>query len=249
MIRDKIFFWIIPPIGALLIKLIGKTTSWELIDYDRIEQNKNSDKPVIFAFWHGRLLMFPFLSVGKNPHVLISQHRDGELITRIIRYFDVFAIRGSTTKGGKEGFKKIIKLLKNGSDVVIAPDGPKGPPYNVQPGIIRLASITGCSILPIAYSTSLYKKLGSWDEFMLPIPFGKGAFITGELISVPNKATKEVYEQKRIELENTLNKITGFVDSKVAPISSKRDFKYSRSVKVIQDNNTFIETESSSKEV
>ena len=122
-IKDKIFFSIVPPLGSLLIKFIGITTKWEYINYHIIEKYKKSQQPVIFAFWHGRLLMIPYVCEGKNPHVLASQHRDGEIITRIARYFGVNAIRGSTTRGGKEGFKKIIKLLRNGNDAVIAPDG------------------------------------------------------------------------------------------------------------------------------
>jgi lysophospholipid acyltransferase (LPLAT)-like uncharacterized protein len=232
MIKDKLFFSIIPPIGSLIIKFIGKTTRWELINYERIEENKRSDKPVIFAFWHGRLLMIPYICFGKNPTVLISQHRDGELISRIAKHFDVNAVRGSTTRGGKEGFKKIVRTLQSGSDVVIAPDGPKGPPYIVQPGIIRLASYTGCQILPIAYSISIYKKLKSWDEFMLPAPFGKGAFIAGDLIKVPPKASDDVYEQKRITLEQSLNEITETVDKKVSAISKTRNFKYQSALKI-----------------
>jgi len=230
MIKDKILLSVIPPLGSFIIKFIGKSTRWEKINYERVTDFNQSDKPIIFAFWHGRLLMIPYICEGKNPHVLISQHRDGEMIARIIKYFNLKSIRGSTTRGGMEGFKNIVKVLKNGSDVVIAPDGPKGPPYIVQPGIIRLASISGCPILPIAYSVSKYKKLGSWDEFMLPAPFGKGAFIAGEPMTVPPKASKDIYEKKRIELETSLNNITETVDKKVSAITEKNRFKYQDSL-------------------
>jgi len=223
MIKNKLFFSIIPPFGSLFIRFIGRTTRWEKINFEKVIEYKNSKQPVIFAFWHGRLLMIPYLCVGKNPHVLISQHRDGELITRIIRSFGVKAIRGSTTRGGKEGFKRIAKVLQNGSDVVIAPDGPRGPAYKVQPGIIRLASITGYPILPIAYSTSRHKKLKSWDEFMLPLPFGKGAFVAGKELFVPPKATKEEYEEKRIHLEKLLTELTMTADSMVTTSPSKNN--------------------------
>jgi len=216
MLKDKILLSIIPPLGYLLINIIGKTIKWEKLNYDSMINFKNSQQPIIFAFWHGRLLMMPYLNVGKNPHVMISQHRDGELISRIIKYFSISSFRGSTTRGGKEGFKKLVKHLKSGFDAVIAPDGPQGPPYKAQHGIIRLASITRCSILPITYSTSRFFKMKSWDEFMVPKPFSKGIFIVGDTIEIPANATKDILEEKRVELEIILNKITLKADKAVS---------------------------------
>ncbi|MBU1627692.1 lysophospholipid acyltransferase family protein [bacterium] len=242
MIKEKIFFNVVPFFASLLIRFIGWTIKWELINYEQMEEINKSEKPVIFAFWHGRLIMIPYLCRGKKPHVLISQHRDGELIARIIKYFGLNSIRGSTTRGGKEGFKRIIYALKNGSDVVIAPDGPKGPPYKAQHGIVRLASITGCPIIPISYSTSSYKKFRSWDEFMLPAPFGKGILMIGDPITVPLKAPKEIIEEKRIVIENILNEITFITDSKTGVISKKNDFTYQKPVKNPIDINVNTKT-------
>jgi lysophospholipid acyltransferase (LPLAT)-like uncharacterized protein len=241
-IKDKIFLSIVPFIASLAIRFIGFSIKWELSNFELMEELYSSKKPVIFAFWHGRLIMIPYLCKGKNPYVLISQHRDGELIARIIKYFGLNSIRGSTTRGGKEGFKKIIYSLKSGSDVVIAPDGPKGPRYKAQHGIVRLAAITGCPIIPIAYSTSSYKKLRSWDEFMLPTPFGNGVLMIGEPILVPSEASNEILEEKRIFVENVLNEMTFIVDSKVGVILKKNDFTYPKpqntSIEIKMKSNT-----------
>jgi lysophospholipid acyltransferase (LPLAT)-like uncharacterized protein len=112
----------------------------------------------IVCFWHGRLLMMPFANRRGKGKVLISRHRDGEFIAKIMRYFGIGAVRGSYRKaGGISSLREIISDLKKGYDVAITPDGPKGPKYQVKKGIIELAKLTGKAIVPISYSAGKKK--------------------------------------------------------------------------------------------
>jgi lysophospholipid acyltransferase (LPLAT)-like uncharacterized protein len=111
----------------------------------------------IFCFWHGRLLMMPFANLRGKGKVLISRHRDGELIARVMGFFKLGSIRGSFRKGTVSSIREIMHDLREGFDVAITPDGPKGPRHKVKDGIVELARITGKSIIPITFGASKKK--------------------------------------------------------------------------------------------
>ncbi len=146
---------------------------------------------IIFAFWHGRLLMMPFAYPGKPVAILISQHRDGEYISRIATIFGARVIRGSATRGGIRAFKQMIRAFKEGLNLAITPDGPKGPRAQVKSGVIELAKLTGSPIVPVSFSAGRRRFLRSWDAFLLPLPFCRAVYIWGEPIYVDRTATKE----------------------------------------------------------
>ncbi len=112
---------------------------------------------MIIAFWHGQQLMMPLAYRGRNAHVLISQHRDGELVYRILKRFGFHAVRGSTTRGGAIAFRQLLRLGRSGADLVVTPDGPQGPRHVVQSGIVRLARATSLPIVPLVFSCSKKK--------------------------------------------------------------------------------------------
>ena len=111
----------------------------------------------IAAFWHGRQLMMPFANKGKRISILISQHRDGELIARTVAYFGFHAERGSTTRGGAAALRRLVRRARAGDLVVMTPDGPRGPRHVVQPGILKLAMLTGLPIVPVTFGASKKK--------------------------------------------------------------------------------------------
>jgi lysophospholipid acyltransferase (LPLAT)-like uncharacterized protein len=121
-------------------------------------------------------------------------------------------IVGSTTRKGFSAFKNMIKALQNGSDIVIAPDGPKGPRQKAQIGVIELSRITGRPIVPVTFSASKKVVFNSWDRFVLPYPFSRGVFIWGDPIHVDPKGDRTHLEEKRLLLENRLNDITEQAD-------------------------------------
>jgi lysophospholipid acyltransferase (LPLAT)-like uncharacterized protein len=111
----------------------------------------------IAAFWHGRQLMMPFANKGKRISILISQHRDGELIARTVARFGFHAVRGSTTRGGAGALRRLVRRARAGDLVVMTPDGPRGPRHVVQPGVLKLAMLTGLPIVPLTFSASKKK--------------------------------------------------------------------------------------------
>ncbi len=141
-------------------------------------------EPFIVAFWHGNLLMQPFLyKKVRNNHpiaVMISEHFDGELIARTIAYFGFSSIRGSKKKGGARVLISAYKKMQAGYDIAITPDGPRGPRYSVAGGIVKLAQKANAPIVPFSYTASTFWQLSSWDRFKIPKPFSTLTFTVGD---------------------------------------------------------------------
>lgn len=161
----------LPPVGATIIRLLGKTMRISVRGADTVENLYREGQHIILAFWHGRQLMIPLAYHGREVHILISRHRDGELISRIMSRFGYHSVRGSSTRGGTAALRQLIKLGRSGVDIAITPDGPKGPRYVAQPGVIQIAKVTGLPILPLTFSCSKKNSspvgTGSWSHTRL----------------------------------------------------------------------------------
>ena len=184
----------------------------EVINGQVHDERCRRGEPSIGAFWHGRLLMMPAGYRGKRVAILISLHQDGELISRAVNYFGFRSIRGSATRGGFSAMREMMRASKEGYDIAITPDGPRGPRYRVQNGIIELARRTGMDIIPVTFNSSRKKVFRSWDRFLLPYPFSRGVFIWGEPLLVPRQMDDDAFEQTRLLLERRLREITGRAD-------------------------------------
>ena len=145
---------VLPPIGALVIRGIKATMKLEQRGYEPVDALYRDGRSIILAFWHAQQLMIPFGYRGPGSHVLISQHGDGEIIARIIARFGHQAVRGSSTRGGAEALRALIRLGRSGRDVVVTPDGPKGPRHVAKLGVIQLAKATGLPIVPLGFGCS-----------------------------------------------------------------------------------------------
>ncbi|BAF70589.1 lysophospholipid acyltransferase family protein [Nitratiruptor sp. SB155-2] len=188
--KRKIFSLLLPPIGAFFIRLLYLTCKKEFIIEGELPQ-----KPFIVAFWHGELLMMPFLykKIRQNHPiaVMISEHFDGELIAKTIRHFGLESIRGSTKKGGARVMISAMKKMKAGYDIAITPDGPRGPRHSVAPGIVALAQKMQAPIVVFHYSANRFWQLGSWDRFMIPKPFSKLTFYVRQPLTVDDMSEGE----------------------------------------------------------
>lgn len=185
----------------------------------------DGEKSCIFAFWHGRLIMVPpFKPKGRAMHVLISQHNDGELIAQTVARFGITTIRGSTSSGGSKAGRDVVKLSRQGDNISITPDGPRGPNRMAQAGIIHLARMCDAPIIPISISTSRHKALKSWDRMQIALPFGRLAACVGEPIYVPRQGDDDTVETLRLQLETTLNTLTSRADDLVG-LSNSRSAK------------------------
>jgi len=145
---------VFPPIGAAVIRGLGRSMRIDTRGQEQIDALYRDGKRVIIAFWHARQLMMPLTYRGAEAHILISRHQDGEIIARIVERFGFRAVRGSSTRGGVEALRELIRLGRSGLDVVVTPDGPKGPAQVVKMGVIQLARVSGLPIVPLAFGCS-----------------------------------------------------------------------------------------------
>jgi lysophospholipid acyltransferase (LPLAT)-like uncharacterized protein len=147
-----------------------------------------SNEPILVAFWHGDLIMQPFTYKHIRPsgtiRTLISDHRDGETITKTVEFLGIGSIRGSSSKGGVKALLNAIKEIKNGVDIAITPDGPRGPRYSVADGIVAIAQKSGAKIVIFNSQPSKYWQFNSWDKFVIPKPFGKIDFFISEPLDI-----------------------------------------------------------------
>lgn len=168
--------------------------------------------PVIYAVWHGRVFLLPYLYGHRGCAVLASRSRDGEIVSRLIERFGLDAVRGSSTRGGDEALRVLTRRLRGGREVVVVPDGPVGPREVLKPGVIALARLSGAPIVPMAVGASREWRLSSWDEFRIPKPFARCVMRFGEPIRVPAEADRAGREAARKEVEAALRGVTWQVD-------------------------------------
>lgn len=165
--------------------------------------------PFIICFWHSRILLFPFVwNYPVKVHILISHHRDGQMIARVSANFGIGGIMGSASKGGSQALRGIIRTLKGGDCVGITPDGPRGPRMRVSPGTVHTARMAGVPIVPVAISASRRKVANSWDRFIVPMPISRFEAIVGEPMEIDRNADETQTEAARLKLENQLIDMT-----------------------------------------
>jgi hypothetical protein len=187
-----------PALGALALRALGATL--------RIRREEAAvaalwaaRAPVIYVVWHGRLLLLPYLYGHRGCRVLASRSRDGELVARWARRFGLQPVRGSSTRGGGEALRALARALRDGHEVVVVPDGPRGPREVLKPGVIALARLSGAPIVPMAVGASRQWQLSSWDAFRIPKPFARCVMRFGEPIRVAGGRGTEEAARKEVE--------------------------------------------------
>ena len=211
-LMEKLKLILIPLLGSLLIKVLHFTMRIDYLNRSEVEKLTREGRNYIIAFWHGRLLMMPYSYPGSRINIIISHHRDGEYISSAMRRFGFHSIRGSSSRGGLSALKQVFREIRRGSDIAVTPDGPRGPKQRVKPGMVQIAKMSGLPIVPVSFSASRKKFLSSWDSMIIPFPFSRGTFVYGKAIWVPRDATPIQLEQKRQELEVSLNELTARLD-------------------------------------
>jgi lysophospholipid acyltransferase (LPLAT)-like uncharacterized protein len=148
---------VLPPFLYIFLLLLRLTLRVKYANKSPLDDASSKGSGFIVCFWHARLLMMPFAKKWGPTKVLISRHRDGEFIARVMRFFDVGTIRGSHKKMSISSLREIIGNLNAGIDIAITPDGPKGPRYTIKNGIIDLARLSGKTIVPLTYGAGKKK--------------------------------------------------------------------------------------------
>ena len=152
--------------------------------------------------------MMPVANRSRKLCIMNSQSRDGEIATRALARWGIRSVRGSATRGGIGAFLNLVRAYRDGCDLAVVPDGPRGPACVVKAGVIHLARATGATIFPVTYAASRQRRLHSWDRLIIPLPFARVVYVGGEPLQVPRHATDAEVETLRHELETRLNDIT-----------------------------------------
>ncbi|MEZ5668594.1 MAG: lysophospholipid acyltransferase family protein [Alphaproteobacteria bacterium] len=197
----------------LWVWFVFHTNRWQRDIPDSVQRLIADGKPVIWCFWHGRMLLMPgFTPRDKPVHVLISQHRDGRLIAEAVQRMRLQTVTGSSSKGARAATLTLMRLLRNGDSICITPDGPRGPRMRARIGPVALAALSGAPVVPVSYSTTRAKFNRSWDRFLIPWPFGRAHLAVGEPIVLPQRADQATLAAARRRLEDSMNALTAAAD-------------------------------------
>jgi lysophospholipid acyltransferase (LPLAT)-like uncharacterized protein len=194
-------------LGFRLLRLWAKTLRYEIDDRSNLLGARKAES-YIGALWHNRLLLIAHVLQKFAPHRpgagLISASRDGDLIAPLIERFGFQVVRGSSSRMGASATLELAGVLASGRDVLMTPDGPRGPAYELGPGIVFLAQKSGAPIQPINIEFSNCWRANSWDRFILPCPFSRVRVIFGPLHNVTSTSTPEEFEAERLRLQNAM---------------------------------------------
>jgi lysophospholipid acyltransferase (LPLAT)-like uncharacterized protein len=184
---DRAIRWFTPLIAWIALRfvnLLARTWSWEMVGDKHLP---SASGPVVYAFWHGCLypcghyLARTLGECGLPAAAFISLSRDGEITARMATGRGLRVVRGSTSKAGLEGLRRLHRaMVREGVSVLTAPDGPRGPAGSAQPGAVILAQTAGAPLVPLACAASSAWRLGSWDRLLIPKPFARVAVVVGE---------------------------------------------------------------------
>lgn len=206
------------PLAALVVAALLFLLRWTLrpryVNGDELFARWARGERVILAFWHDRLLLMPFADRRRQRVcILVSRHRDGELITRAVRPLGVETARGSSTRGWAGGLKDLLRAYRGGANLAFAPDGPRGPRHVAKSGVVQVARSTGAVIVPIGAAARWARRLGSWDRLLVPLPGSRVVFVGAPSIAVPADADAATIETLRVTLERELTRVTAAAEA------------------------------------
>jgi lysophospholipid acyltransferase (LPLAT)-like uncharacterized protein len=196
-------------VGSLIARAVFATLRVRIEDRAGI-MKEWPDFPIIFTFWHNRILaitaayMRIYPRTRKGVAVLTSPSRDGEILAQLMACFRMSSIRGSSSRRGARALHECVGWLDSGGDLAVTPDGPKGPRYVLGPGLILLAQKTNARILPMHVKFSNAIQIKSWDGFRIPLPFSRVDITINPCETIPPTPTEEAFEAERLRIETLL---------------------------------------------
>ena len=175
-------------LAGLVLRLLYLTLRVRWVDAGGFLDRRARGERFIFACWHDGIVLLPLVMrhvpAGFRPRVLISWHRDAELAAQAARVFGVRFMRGSATRGGIGAVRGLLQAHRAGEDLVVVPDGPRGPRHQAKVGVLQLTRATRAAIVPVALAASPRRRLGSWDRMQVPLPFARIAIRFGNPVEV-----------------------------------------------------------------
>jgi lysophospholipid acyltransferase (LPLAT)-like uncharacterized protein len=189
----------------IYLRLVYITSKWNIIFPEGFNIETLRQNPAIYLFWHGRLSVMSALHPkNRKMNVLISTHRDGELIAKTVQNFSFEIINGSSNRNSLHAVREILRKLKNGENISITPDGPRGPRYKINGNVVEIAQLSNAPLIPLTFVCTKCRIFKSWDEFILPFPFNNITVVYGKPFHIQKN---DDAQQKQIELEQEMNDI------------------------------------------
>lgn len=195
-LKDRLLLALVPPLAALVVRLLYRLNRIEYLGEEQLRSFWQRGEHMILPYWHEQTMLMVFSYRGPRVNVLISSSKDGELLTRTMRYFSIDAVRGSSSRGGRAAFRALLELGKQEVDLVLTPDGPKGPRRELKDGVIQLARLTGRPVVPMAFACSRGFRFSSWDRFLFPLPFGRGVYAFGNPLFFSKEEGVECFRER-----------------------------------------------------
>ena len=214
--------------GGLLIRLLARTWRIRVVGDEGFRAFRAAGDPVVLTLWHGHLLPLLWQHRNEGIAILISEHRDGEIIARIATALGLATVRGSTSRGAGRALIGLARALEEGRDVAITPDGPRGPRRKVKPGILWLAAKTGRPVVPtIGVAASAWRIKGSWTDLTIPKPFSRVLMLGGPFFRVPPDLGRDDLPRYAEALEAEMDRLEGIAEGilrgeEPAPEAAKR---------------------------
>ncbi len=208
MTREELWFRAVGLLGRGLLGAYFPLVRCRREGTEHFMELRREGKAVIFVFWHGQLLPLVYHHRNEGIVVLVSEHTDGEYITRVIRRHGFGVARGSSTRGGVKGLKGILRAAGAGRDLGFTPDGPKGPRHELKRGGLVAAQLSGLPLITVGVGADRAWYLNSWDRFMIPKPFSHLRIRYGRPRWVSRGASEEEMGALALELEDELKRFT-----------------------------------------
>ena len=181
--------------ASRLIRAISRTWRFRVVGAETVDRLHAEKTPILFTFWHGEMLALLWHHRNRGVHVLVSEHKDGEIIARILEWMGYALIRGSTSRGAGRALIGMVRALKAGDDIAVTPDGPRGPRHKFAAGAVIAAQRSGAPILPTAAHIDRFWQLSSWDGFMIPKPFARITIAYGTPTFVAADSPRDAAEE------------------------------------------------------
>lgn len=198
--------------GGALLSALGRTLRFDVRGREHYLPFRERGEPILFTFWHSRILPLAYLHRHEGAVVLVSEHRDGEYIARVLERTGFKTARGSSTRSGARGLRQLLRAARSGRDLAITPDGPRGPARRVKLGALVAARMAGLPIVPVAAGGGPVWRAGSWDRFVVPLPFARIRVRYAPPIHVGREAGDGELRACARKLDEVLNRLTDDVD-------------------------------------
>ena len=202
--KERLRGLIIDALGKPIIWLWTKSCRLTIVGESGYRALRDTGRPVVHLIWHGKIFIVPYFFRKRNIMPLVSPSRDGEIAARIMDGWGYKLLRGSGTHFMKNAWLDMKKELQGGGEVIIVPDGPRGPDRKLKLGGIKLAAETGAALVPFSFSTSKKKILHSWDRFLIFTPFSRVVAVYGRPIEIPQGLNAEGMESERRRVERLM---------------------------------------------